>query len=56
MIEKLLSGRYIFTIVCASVFAILSVMGKIPVDKVVEVIMLVLVFYFTRTDRKQEEK
>jgi hypothetical protein len=53
--DKLLSGRFIFTIVCAGVFAILSVMGKIPTDKVVDIITLVLMFYFTRTDRQKEE-
>jgi len=53
MIEKMLSGRFIFTIVCAMVFAILSIKGKIPADKTVEIIMLVLMFYFTRNDRQQ---
>lgn len=55
MIDKLLSGRFIFTVVSAGVFAILSITGKIPAEKAVEIIMLVLVFYFTRTDRQKEE-
>ena len=54
-IDKILSGRFIFTIICAGVFAILSVTGKISADKAVEVIMLVLMFYFTRTDRKPKD-
>ncbi len=56
ILDKCLSGRFIFTITCAFVFAVLSILGKIPADKAVEVIMLVLVFYFTRTDRKTEEQ
>ncbi len=55
ILNKCLSGRFIFTVISAGVFAILSITGKIPAEKAVEVIMLVLVFYFTRTDRKTEE-
>ena len=55
VVDKILSGRFIFTIICAGVFAILSITGKIPADKAVEVIMLVLVFYFTRNDRQKED-
>lgn len=51
ILDKCLSGRFIFTIVCALVFAFLSITSKIPADKAVEVVMVVLVFYFTRPDR-----
>ena len=53
MIMKLLSGRFIFTIVAALVFAILSVRGIMPVDKVYEIILIVVYAYFSRQDRTQ---
>ena len=51
MKEKLLSGRFIFTIVCALVFAVLSINKTLPVDKVMEVILVVVMAYFSRGDR-----
>jgi hypothetical protein len=37
---------------CAAiVFLYGSIRGTIPSDKIIEIIMLVLVFYFNRTDR-----
>ena len=53
MKEKLLSGRFIFTLVCAFVFAVLSVNKTLPVDKVMEVILVVVMAYFSRGDRPQ---
>jgi len=53
MINKLLSGRFIFTIVCALVFAVLSINKILPVDKVMEVILVVVMAYFSRGDRPQ---
>ncbi len=51
MIPKLLSGRFIFTVVCAGVFAVLSINKTLPVDKVMEVILVVVMAYFSRNDR-----
>lgn len=48
---KLLSGRFIWTVVAALVFAILAVNRILPVDKVHEVLLIVIYGYFQRTDR-----
>lgn len=50
--NKLFSGRFIFTVISAIIFLIGSVLGTITPDKVTEIIMLVIIFYFNRTDRK----
>lgn len=47
-LEKLLSGRFIFTIVCAGVFAYLSVTQVLPMDKVFDVILICFYAYFTK--------
>jgi hypothetical protein len=52
--NKLLSGRFIFTIVVAFVFAVLSIGKIMPVDKVYEVILIVVYAYFSRNDRNQQ--
>jgi len=51
MLNKLLSGRWLFTVVAALVFLILSVNKVLPVDKVTEVILVVVMAYFGRPDR-----
>ena len=51
LIAKLLSGRFIFTIIAAFVFAILSINKTLPVDKVYEVVLIVIYAYFSRGDR-----
>ncbi len=48
MINKLLSGRFLFTIVTALVFAVLSINKVLPADKVMEVILVVVMAYFSR--------
>ena len=55
MPPKLLSGRFIFTIVAAFVFAWLSINKTLPVDKVMEVILVVVMAYFSR-QRTNEQK
>lgn len=52
--SKILSGRFIFTIVTAFVFAVLAMKGQLPQDKVMEVILLVVYAYFNRQDRNQQ--
>jgi len=54
MKDKLLSGRFIFTVIAALVFAVLSISKIMPVDKVYEIILIVVYAYFSRGDRKQE--
>lgn len=51
---KLLSGRFIFTIVVALVFAWLSITNIMPVDKIYEIILIVVYAYFSRNDRQNK--
>jgi hypothetical protein len=51
--EKLVSGRWIFTIIGAIVFAVLSMTNKLPSDKVVEILMIIILSYFNKGDRNQ---
>lgn len=46
---KLLSGRFIWTVVAAIVFTILAINRILPVDKVHEILLIVIYGYFTRT-------
>jgi hypothetical protein len=54
--NKLLSGRFIFTMIAAFVFLILSVNRVLPVDKVHEILLIVIYGYFQRTDRQTPNK
>lgn len=54
ILEKILSGRFIFTIVAAFVFAWISLNKTLPVDKITEILLIVIYAYFNRGDRKQE--
>uniref|UniRef100_A0A6M3LJY9 Uncharacterized protein n=1 Tax=viral metagenome TaxID=1070528 RepID=A0A6M3LJY9_9ZZZZ len=49
--NKLSSGRFLMTLIAGIVFLWGSVTNILPADKQFEIIMLVLVFYFNRTDR-----
>ena len=50
--EKFSSGKFLFTIIAAFVFAYLSVTGKLPMDKVMEVVLIVIYAYFTKKPDK----
>ena len=52
MLSKLLSGRFLFTVVAAFVFAVLAIGKIMPVDKVYEIILIVVYAYFSRGDRQ----
>ena len=54
-ISKILSGRFIFTIICACVFAYVSVKRIIPAEAVVSIIVSVVTAYFGRPDRAPEK-
>jgi hypothetical protein len=47
-LDKLLSGRFLLTIIVAGVFACLSMTDRLPADKVSEIILLVVYAYFTK--------
>lgn len=49
--DKLLSGRFIFTVVGACVFGYLSISGKLGADKVSEILLIIIYAYFSRSDR-----
>lgn len=49
--DKLKSGRFWFTLITGVVFFNLAINGLLPPEKVYQIIMLVLVFYFNRPDR-----
>ncbi len=48
IVAKFTSGKFIFTIITGAVFAFMSLAGKLPQDKVMEVILIVIYAYFTR--------
>lgn len=54
IIDKATSGKFIFTMVAAGVFAYLSITKVLPTDKVMEVILIVIYAYFTK--QKEEQK
>ncbi len=51
MIEKLLSGRLILTVICGVVFAYVSMTKIIPADAVIAILSMVFISYFQRADR-----
>jgi len=51
IIDKLLSGRFIFTVIAAFVFAVLSLNKTLSIDKVMEVVLIIIYAYFNRGDR-----
>ena len=48
ILAKVLSGKFLFTIIAALVFAIMALKGLLPQDKVMEVVLIVIYAYFTR--------
>ena len=53
ILEKLMSGRWIATVVIACSFAYLASAGKIDQKDVVLVVMTVISFYFGKTQSKK---
>ena len=51
--NKLLSGRYMFTVITALVFGWASFAKILSNEQIISIIMLVIGFYFNRTDRKE---
>lgn len=47
-IEKLLSGRFLLTVMSGITFMILSCNGILPVDKVMEILLVVFACYFSK--------
>ena len=53
--HKLFSGRFIFTVVTAIVFFWASFVRILTNEQIVSIIMLIIGFYFNRTDRKEQQ-
>jgi len=53
ILEKMMSGRWIATVVIAGSFAYLAASGKIDQKDVVLVVMTVISFYFGKTQSKK---
>jgi len=53
-LDKMLSGRWMLTVICGGVFAYVSVTKTIPVDATISILTMVFVAYFNRHDRTQE--
>lgn len=51
---KLLSGRWILTVVSAAVFGYMAVKGMMPSEDVKMIVAVVITFYFQRPDREQK--
>lgn len=51
-LSKLLSGKFLFTIIAAFVFAYCAITKILPVDKISEVILLVVYAYFSKPPDK----
>lgn len=54
MLNKLLSGRFILTVICGLVFAYCALVKIMPIDAVVSIVSMVFISYFNRSDRKPE--
>lgn len=52
MLDKLTSGRFIFTVISALVFAQMAISEKISGDQAMSIIILIIGFYFNRADRQ----
>ena len=51
--SKIMSGRWIFTVIAALVFLYCATTKYMSVVDVKEIVMIVIVFYFQRPDRGQ---
>lgn len=50
-VHKLLSGRFIWCLASAMVFVILAVNGYLAQDKVTEIVLVIVMAYFGKSDR-----
>ena len=53
-LDKLFSGRFILTCVCAAVFAYVSAKGIIPAEAIIVILTVVFQSYFDRQDREKK--
>ena len=55
ILNKVLSGRFILTVIIGATFAYVSIRGRIPSEAVIGVIVMVIRDYFSRQDRPKED-
>ena len=55
MNEKVWSGRFILTIIAGLVFAYCSVTKILPIDKIHEILLIIIYAYFSRNDRAKDQ-
>ena len=55
ILNKILSGRFILTVIIGGTFAYVSVRGIVPSEAVIGVIVMVIRDYFSRQDRPKED-
>ena len=55
ILNKILSGRFILTVIIGATFAYVSIRGRIPSEAVIGVIVMVIRDYFSRQDRPKED-
>ncbi len=56
MFNKLLSGRFLFTVTCAVVFAYMCFTRYMDKNDAMQLIMMVAIFYFSKNDRNTPTK
>lgn len=49
-----MSGRWLFTVTAAFVFAYLSIAGILPIDRVMEILLIVIYAYFSKPRPAQD--
>lgn len=54
IIEKILSGRYLLTVLSGAAFIYLTVTKQIDTAQAMTIIAMVFTLYFSRNDRKGE--
>ena len=53
--NKILSGRWVLTIITGVVFAFATFKGILQAEAVATIITMVFISYFQRTDRKEDK-
>ena len=53
---KLLSGRFILTVISGITFSVLAIKGILPVDNVMQILLLVFALYFSKNRETPTEK
>ncbi len=53
--NKALSGRFVWCVISALVFMILAINGLLAQDKVTEIILVIVMAYFGRSDRQVKQ-